>query len=78
MTTFTTSGIYFLAPCVFSLTGGDVQACDVLVGDAVEVLAEATDGVAVDRDQHALDALDDGGDLRLPRRQETVLRELRA
>ena len=40
------------------------------------MLAETADGVAVRRYQHPLAAFDGGDDLVLPRRQETVFREL--
>lgn len=59
------------------LTGRDVQARDVIVGDVVEVLAKAADGVTMCRNQNALAALDGGDNIRVPRRQEAVLRQLR-
>lgn len=62
-------------PC--KLTGGDVQADDILVGDLIQVLAQPADSVAVGHDKDPLPPLDGRGDLLFPLHQEAVLRQLR-
>src|SRR5690606_36671133 len=54
------------------LAGGDVQARDVLVGDAVEVLHQRAQRVAVGGDEHGLAGGEVGLDALLPVRQEAL------
>mmetsp|Transcript_62039 Transcript_62039/g.146951 ORF Transcript_62039/g.146951 Transcript_62039/m.146951 type:complete len:261 (+) Transcript_62039:2422-3204(+) len=57
---------------------GDVDPDDGVVGDAVEVLDQGPDAVAVGRDQHALAALDGWGNGLVPERQHAGDRVLQA